>query len=392
VNENVFTKPLYWFIGTTLKGMHMEYTRRDIGKIAFAALASGELLTKSNSIFAVAQEKPNSRFAGVYIGINAPISFKGGVSTADEIIAGMKKLGLSSCELRLQPVEGFIRGTGGSPVAGGGRGGPGGGAPNAAGAAGQRGGAEAGGASGQRGAAGAGGAGGGGGRAPQTPEQLAAQKAAAEDLAKWRLSLSHDVFTAFRKKYNDEGILIKVLKVDNINTFTDDVVDYAFTVGKLLGAQALSTEIPLSESKRIGQFADKHKMLIGYHGHTNVNDPEAFATAQSWETAMGYAKYNGWNLDLGHFLAANSKSPLPYLDKYHDRISHLHLKDRKMNNGPNMPWGQGDTPIVECLQLIRDKKWDIMGAIEMEHPTPAGSDNWTELAKCVEYCRKALLG
>jgi sugar phosphate isomerase/epimerase len=224
-----------------------------------------------------------------------------------------------------------------------------------------------------------------------TPEQEAAQKAAAEDLRKWRLSLPHDVFTAFRKKYADAGILIKVLKVDNINTFADDEVDYSFTVGRLLGAQALSTEIPLSASKRIGQFADKHKMLIGYHGHTNLTDPEAFGSPQSWETAMSYAKYNGWNLDLGHFLAATNLSPLPFLDKYHERISHLHLKDRKLNMGPNVPWGQGDTPIAECLRLIRDKKWDIMGAIEMEHPTPQGSDAMTELAKCIDFCRKALL-
>jgi hypothetical protein len=67
------------------------------------------------------------------------------------------------------------------------------------------------------------------------------------------------------------------------------------------------------------------------------------------------------------------------------------LKDRKKSMGANLPWGQGDTPIVECLQLIRDKKWHIPGIIEMEHPTPAGSDNWIELAKCIEFCKKTLL-
>jgi len=364
----------------------MDYTRRDIGKLALAALTTGGFLAKQNSIFADAPAKPNSRFAGVYIGINAPITFHGTASTADEIIAGMKKLGLSACELRLQPVEGFIRGTGASPVPGGrGRGGPGG-----PGGPGGRGAADAGGAAGQRGAADARG-GAGRGRAPLTPEQEAAQKAAAEDLRKWRLSLSTDVFKTFRKKYSDAGILISVLKVDNIDTFADDVVDYSFNVAKLLGAKAMSTEIPLSASKRIGQFADKHKMLVGYHGHTNVTDPEAFASPQSWETAMSYAKYNGWNLDIGHFVAANSISPVPFLQKYHDRITHLHLKDRKKNMGANLAWGRGDTPIVECLQLIRDKKWNIPGIIEMEHPTPAGSDNWIELAKCIEFCKKALL-
>ncbi len=357
----------------------MDYTRRDIGKLALAALTTGGLLAKQNSMFANAPAKPNSKFAGVTIGINAPISFRGTASTADEIIAGMTKLGLSACELRLQPVEGFIRGTGASPVpGGGGRGGPGGrGAADASGAAGQRGAGDA--------------RGGGRGREPLTPEQLAAQKAAAEELRKWRLSLSTDVFKAFRKKYNDTGILIPILKVDNIDTFADDVVDYSFVVAKLLGAKAISTEIPLSASKRIGQFADKHKMLVGYHGHTNLTDPEAFGSPQSWETAMSYAKYNGWNLDIGHFVAANNVSPVPFLQKYHDRVTHLHLKDRKKSMGPNVPWGQGDTPVAEILQLIRDKKWNIPGIIEMEHPTPPGSDPMTELAKCIEFCKKALL-
>lgn len=97
-----------------------------------------------------------------------------------------------------------------------------------------------------------------------------------------------------------------------------------------------------------------------------------------------------FRLDLGHFLAANNVSPVAFLNKYHDRITHLHLKDRKKNMGPNVPWGEGDTPVAEGLQLIRDKKWRIPGIIEMEHPAPPGSNPMTELGKCIEFCRQAL--
>ena len=38
----------------------------------------------------------------------------------------------------------------------------------------------------------------------------------------------------------------------------------------------------------------------------------------------------------------------------HDRITGLHLKDRRINGGPNVPWGQGDTPIKEVLQLLAE--------------------------------------
>jgi hypothetical protein len=66
------------------------------------------------------------------------------------------------------------------------------------------------------------------------------------------------------------------------------------------------------------------------------------------------------------------------------------VKDRKADNGPNVPFGQGDTPIKEVLQLIRDNKWPIQATIEFEYPIPQGSDRMTELKACVEFCRAAL--
>ena len=162
-------------------------------------------------------------------------------------------------------------------------------------------------------------------------------------------------------------------------------------MAKSVGAYAISCEIPLSKTKWLGAFADKHKMMVGYHGHTNVTDPESFGKPESWETAMTYAKFNGINLDIGHFVAANSISPIPFMQKYHDRITHIHVKDRKMNNGPGMPFGQGETPVKEVLQLMRDKKWKFQATIEFEYPVPPGSDRMTEIAKTVDFCRQALL-
>jgi hypothetical protein len=61
-----------------------------------------------------------------------------------------------------------------------------------------------------------------------------------------------------------------------------------------------------------------------------------------------------------------------------------------MNKGPNTPFGEGDTPIKEVLQTIRDNKWPIQATIEFEYPVPAGSDRMAEIAKCVDFCRGAL--
>jgi sugar phosphate isomerase/epimerase len=66
------------------------------------------------------------------------------------------------------------------------------------------------------------------------------------------------------------------------------------------------------------------------------------------------------------------------------------MKDRKKDEGPNMPWGQGDTPIKEVLQLLKKEKYGFPATIELEYTPPEGSDSMKEIAKCLEYARAAL--
>ena len=316
-------------------------TRREIGKLVLAALPGSRLLVDRAPAFAAA--KPNSKFAGVQVGLNVPYNFGNNLMSGDETLARCLELGVSGVELRSQPVEGFL----GSPAA-----------------------------------AGRGGAAGGGGGTP-TPAQVAARKAAAEELRVWRLAVSMDKVKAFRKKWDDAGVRIEIVKYDGIYAMSDGEIDYCFTLANTLGARAISCEMSVDDTKRIGQFADTHKMMVGYHGH-------AKATPAMWETAFSYAKYNGANVDLGHFVAGNDTSPIPFITQHHDRITHIHVKDRKLHDGPNVPFGQGDTPIKEALQLIRDKKWPIQATIEFEYPVPPGSDRMAEMAKCIQYCKDAL--
>ena len=123
--------------------------------------------------------------------------------------------------------------------------------------------------------------------------------------------------------------------------------------------------------------------MVGYHGH-------ATTTPEHWETAFSLAKFNGANVDIGHFVAGNNGSPVAFIKQHHDRITHVHIKDRKLNNGPNTPFGEGDTPIAEVLRLIRDNKWNIQATIEFEYKVPPGSDRMTEIARAIKYCREAL--
>src|SRR5438874_6623021 len=44
------------------------------------------------------------------------------------------------------------------------------------------------------------------------------------------------------------------------------------------------------------------------------------------------SEYNAINLDIGHYTAGTSSSPIPFIEKNHARIMSMHLKDRKYHN------------------------------------------------------------
>src|SRR5581483_2128072 len=220
-------------------------------------------------------------------------------------------------------------------------------------------------------------------------ERAAGAPAQRQELRAWRTSGSMDRFAPVRKKFADAGIDIAVLCFNMNQSISDEEIDYAFQMAKALGARALSSSTQVSMSKRIAPFADKHKFMIGYHGHDNTSDPNEFATPESFATAMSYSKYNGVNLDIGHFTAANFDA-VAFVKEHHARITNLHLKDMKRNHGTYVPFGAGDAPIREVLQLMKKEKYAFPGNIEYEYK--GESDPATEVAKCLEYCKAALRG
>ena len=280
--------------------------------------------------------KPNSKVAGVQLGLNVPYSFASPLMTGAEILRNCLHLGLSAVELRTQPVEAFL-GVPASLIS------------------------------------------------PKNAVAPGSAAATAEQLRQWRKSVAMDRVKEFRSMYETAGVLIEIVKVDGIFKMTDDELDYSFALAKALGGRAISTEIShiADELKRVGLFADKHQLMVGYHGH-------ATTTPAHWEEAFSFAKFNGANVDLGHFVAGNDVSPAAFIRQHHNRITHVHLKDRKLHNGPNTPFGEGDTPIAEILRMIRDNKWTIQATIEFEYKIPSGSDRMTEIARTIRYCREAL--
>src|SRR5690554_1153754 len=291
--------------------------------------------------------KPNSKIAGVQIGA-ITYSFRSMESDAESILKYCLESGISAIELMGNTAEGFA------------------GAPQMAMGGFQR-------------------------RSDMTDaerqEMDDARAAYAKELATWRSNTPLDKFKQLRKMYKDAGVSIYAWKPSALGrNNTDAEVDYACRVAKILGADHVTVEIPTegSETQRLGGIASRHRVKAGYHGHLQQ-------THTAWDEALSQSKYNALNFDIGHYVAAGH-DPFRLLRDKHSHIVSMHMKDRQSekNGQANLPWGQGDTPLAEVLQLMRDQKYKFPATIELEYQVPEGSDAVKEVSKCLDYCRQAL--
>src|SRR4029079_1173701 len=135
------------------------------------------------------------------------------------------------------------------------------------------------------------------GRGEMTPEQQAeARKAAearAEEMRKWRSTLSMDKFKDVRKKFDDAGIQLRLLTYNmTVNTTKDQDIEYVFEMAKALGVRGITTSTQVSMAKRIAPFADKYKITVGFHGHDQVDRPDEVSTEETFKAVMAASKYH----------------------------------------------------------------------------------------------------
>ena len=222
------------------------------------------------------------------------------------------------------------------------------------------------------------------GRGRATPEQA---QQAREAVKTWRLETPIDHFRTIRRKFESAGMSIYAFNYSPNGSFTDAEIDRGFEMAKALGAEIITASATLEAARRMVPFAAKHKMPVAMHNHSMVNDPNEFATTESLATALKLSPHFRLNLDIGHFTAANYDA-VAFIREHHAGITNLHLKDRKKNQGDNVAWGTGDTPIREVLQLLKKERWPIRAYIEYEHRGDAGPVE--EVKKCYAFAKSAL--
>ncbi|HML16213.1 MAG TPA: TIM barrel protein [Bryobacteraceae bacterium] len=189
-----------------------------------------------------------------------------------------------------------------------------------------------------------------------------------------------------RRKFDAAGIELYALNYSFREDWTDRQLTSGFEIAKAIGVKYITASSNVSTAKRLDPLAQKYRIVVAFHNHSNMAANEFARPGDFAEALSGKSRYMAINLDIGHFTAAGY-DPVSFLLEHHERIITLHIKDRKKNQGPAVPFGQGDTKIKEVLQVLKKKRFPIPANIEYEY---RGGDTIVEMKKCFAYCKAAL--
>lgn len=222
---------------------------------------------------------------------------------------------------------------------------------------------------------------------PNFTERVADRTEARERLRDWRIAAKPEHYLKVKRQFDDAGIQIGTIWV-NFSDATDEEIDATYRAAVLLGCKGLVGPYGIAGASRLVKFQDRYDSLYtGLHNHDNLSDLDAFSNEASFVKGLALSPKFKATLDVRHFTAADGDC-VDFLRKHHARTSAVHLGDRRKHNGRSAPFGHGDSPIIEVLQLIRDNRWPIVALLEFEHGTlRSGVD---EVQICYDYCKRAL--
>jgi hypothetical protein len=209
---------------------------------------------------------------------------------------------------------------------------------------------------------------------PLTPEQQAAQRAAAESLKSWRLTTPLTYFSAIGAKFTAAGLSIASYNARLGES--DEEIDRAFLITKALGAPLVSARVSLPLTDKVAAAATKHNMVVA------IQSTDADMLAKQ----LAASKLFKIDLDIGDFTRAGHDS-LAYVQENYTNISDIHLKDCKLN-GPSVPFGEGDSHMKEILVFLKEKHTSFPLYIDCDYPGTGTSVD--EVQKCYEYVRRCL--
>lgn len=209
--------------------------------------------------------------------------------------------------------------------------------------------------------------------------------AARHALDRWRASVSLDFYRAIRNKINDAGI--DIFAISGFPGRTKEQLGRAFEIAGVLGARLVTITNTLPEAKQVAPLVEQAGFLVGLQGRPDMHpsDPDAISTPASFAEALGLSKNYWISFDIGD-ATGGGYDALPFVDTHHDRIALVYLKDRRRDR-TSVPWGEGDTPVVDVLRLARDRKYGWRCFVDCDYKT---TDRPGDVKRSFEYAKKAL--
>jgi sugar phosphate isomerase/epimerase len=201
-------------------------------------------------------------------------------------------------------------------------------------------------------------------------------------------------FKAMKKKFDEVGITVGAYCVNFQVNSTDDHLDRSFNGALLLGTRVMTSSVKKSIVPKLSDWCQKYKIKLGLHNHWfgyqgfKGDRTQEFETPEDFMNALkGSSDYLSINLDIGHFYAAGY-DPVSFIRDHYPRIVSLHIKDRdKDSEHTQRRFGQGATPIVETMKLLKRIRFKYAANIEYE-PEQANPIEGTQTA--FEYLKRAL--
>ena len=219
------------------------------------------------------------------------------------------------------------------------------------------------------------------------------QQASAEDraqardeLTKWRASAPLGYFQGIRKMFNAAGIEIWSY-TSNFGP-TEDDVNRTFDQAKALGAKLITSGMSLTAAKRVAPIAEKQGLLVGLQGNPNMNatNPDQIAKPEQYLEGVALSKQFRICLDIGD-ATGGGWDALKFVTEHPEPIAIIYVKDRKKDR-TSVPFGEGDTPLKQVLQLIRDKRYPIRCYIDCDYRT--NGTRAEAVKKSFEYAKAAV--
>ncbi len=199
-----------------------------------------------------------------------------------------------------------------------------------------------------------------------TPEQIAAVNADARAaLRTWRRRTPIGYFEDVRARLTRAGMRIHACAVAYDDSFTDDEIDATCRQVRALGAAIVRSPLTMTMATRLVPFANRHQISIAIHNQVDGGSSRAIATSELAQ-ALALSPALTLALDVGNLTASNCDA-VATLREHQSRVSHVLVKDRLRNGGPSQPFGEGDTPIADVLDVLDRSGSAIPALVEYDY-------------------------